>query len=74
VSGQLQAPAVLYLGKELRNQLHRRLGAAQNQSEWDSNSDPSVIQPVGSRYTDSGPDSSHLRSYVVIIIIIIIII
>jgi hypothetical protein len=61
VSGQIHAPAALPRGKEPRYPLDRRLGGPQSQcgrrgeNSWpylDSNSDPSVVQPVASRYTD----------------------
>jgi hypothetical protein len=62
VSGQLRTSAALPLGKEPRYQLDRRLGGPQRRSRQrgeekilgpqDSNSDTSVVQPVGSRYTD----------------------
>jgi hypothetical protein len=57
-------PLPLYLrGKSPRYPLSGRLGGPQNRSErrgeeknyrpyGDSNSDPSVVQPVASRYTD----------------------
>jgi hypothetical protein len=58
VSGQLHAPAALLPGEY---PLDRRLGGPQSRSgrrgEYsgpyrDSNSDPSVVQPVASRYTE----------------------
>jgi hypothetical protein len=62
VSGQLHAPAALPPGKELRYPLDRRLGGPQSRSgrrgehSWpyrDLNPEPSVVQPVASRYTDN---------------------
>jgi hypothetical protein len=59
--GQLHALAVLPLGKSVLYPLDRRLGGPQSRSRRrgedsrpyrDSNFDPSVVQPVASRYTD----------------------
>jgi hypothetical protein len=60
VSGQLHAPAALPPGKEPRYPLDGTLGGPQSRSGrgenscpyWDSNSDPSVIQPIASPYSD----------------------
>jgi hypothetical protein len=63
VSGQLHAPAVLPTGKEPLVPIGQEVGwtsepvwtiwRKENSSPyWDSNSDPSVVQPVASRYTD----------------------
>jgi hypothetical protein len=61
-SGQLHAPAALSPGKEPPYPLDRRLSGPQSRSGRlgeekilhyrDSNSDPSVVQSVASRYTD----------------------
>jgi hypothetical protein len=61
VSGQLHAPAALFPGKSPPYPLDRRLGGPQSRSgrreeekilDRGSNSDPSFVQPVASRYTD----------------------
>jgi hypothetical protein len=59
VSGQLHAPATSAPERSPRYPLTRRLGGPQSRSGrrgedniLDSNSDPSVVQPVASRYTD----------------------
>jgi hypothetical protein len=56
VNSQLHAPAVLPPGKEPCYSLDRCLGGPQSGSarheEVDTNSDPSVVQLVSSRYTD----------------------
>jgi hypothetical protein len=63
VSGQLHAPAALPRGKSPRYPLDRTLDGSQSRFGWlgddkildayrDSNSDPSVVQAVASRYTD----------------------
>jgi hypothetical protein len=49
VFGQLHAPAALPPGKESRSE---RSGRENSWPYQDSNSDPSVVQPVASRYTD----------------------
>jgi hypothetical protein len=62
-SGQLHAPTALPPEKEPPYQLYRRLGGPQSQSgrhgevkilasHRDLNSDPLVVQPIASRYTD----------------------
>jgi hypothetical protein len=63
VSGRTHAPATLPPGNSPRYPLDRRLGGPQNRYgrrgeektpllHRDSNSDPSIVQPVVSRYTD----------------------
>jgi hypothetical protein len=59
VSGQLHVPAALFPGKEPGTQRgglpsrYRLCGEETILSLYrDSNSDPSVVQPVASRYTD----------------------
>jgi hypothetical protein len=59
VSGQLHAPAALLPRKEPPVPLDRRLGGPQSRSGrrgeekiFELDSDPSVVQPVASRYTD----------------------
>jgi hypothetical protein len=61
MSGQLHAPGALPRGKSPRYPLERRTSVPQNRSggrgenSWPyqhSNTDPSVVQPVASRYTD----------------------
>jgi hypothetical protein len=61
VSGRLHTPAALPRRKSARYPLRRRLGGTQSRSGRrgencllyrNSNSDPSVVQPVVSRYTD----------------------
>jgi hypothetical protein len=57
MSGQLHAPAALARRKSPRYPLDRRLGGPQSRSGRhgpyrDSNSDLSIVQPVGSRYKD----------------------
>jgi hypothetical protein len=55
-------------GKSPRYPLDRRLGGLHNRSGreenswpyWDSNSDPSVVQPVASRYTNSAIPAPNL--------------
>jgi hypothetical protein len=66
-------PQPLYpRGKSPRYPLDRRLGGPQSRSRrrgencWpyrDSNSDPSVVQPVTSRYTDYTIPVPHLQEY-----------
>jgi hypothetical protein len=60
VSGQFHTPAHLSPGKSPRYPLDRRLGVPQNrfgrrgiEKILDSNSDPSVVQPVTSRYINN---------------------
>jgi hypothetical protein len=69
MSGQLHAPVALFPGKEPQYSSDRRLGGSQSRSRrrgensWpyrDSNSDPSVVQPVASLYIEwpvSAPSS-----------------
>jgi hypothetical protein len=64
VSGQLRAPAALSPGKSKRYPLDRKLDGPQSRSgrrgekkylappPGDSNSEPSAVHPVASRYTD----------------------
>jgi hypothetical protein len=55
VGGQLKAPAASPPGKEPQYALDRRLGGprSENSSPYrDTNSDPSVVHPAASRYTD----------------------
>jgi hypothetical protein len=57
VSGHLHAYAALPLGEEHQVPIGQEVGSTTWRSEnswsyWDSNSDPSVVQPVTTRYTD----------------------
>jgi hypothetical protein len=58
VSGQLHAPSALSPGKIPRYPLggpESRLNDRRSENSWlhrYSNSDPSVVQPIASRYTD----------------------
>jgi hypothetical protein len=61
VSGQVHTPVTLPQGKGPWCPLDTRLGGPQSQSRqhgehswpyWDSNSNPSIIQPVASHYTN----------------------
>jgi hypothetical protein len=69
VSGQLHAPGALPLGKETRVTIVNEAGWAPEPvwTTWrrenslsyrDSNSVPSVVQPVASRYTDDDNDDN----------------
>jgi hypothetical protein len=71
VSGQIHAPAALPWGKSPRYPLDRGLPS---QSGWcgenfwpcpDSNSDPSVVQPVVSHYTNCAIPAHCTRYYIV---------
>jgi hypothetical protein len=70
VSGQLHAPDALPLGKELPLPIGSQAGWApepvwttwRRESSWpyrDSNTDPSVVQSVVSRYTDYAPITTN---------------
>jgi hypothetical protein len=52
VSGQLHAPAALSPGKSLPGPVWTTWGKENSWSYRNSNFDPSVVQPVVSRYTD----------------------
>jgi hypothetical protein len=68
MSDQLHALALYARGNSHRYPLDRTLGGPQSMSGtfgkenysnyWDSNSDPSVAQPVASRYTDYATPAS----------------
>jgi hypothetical protein len=66
VSGQLHAPAALPSGKSPRYPFYRRLGGPQSRSGpyRDSNSDPAVVQPVASHYTDNAIPAVTLQNHV----------
>jgi hypothetical protein len=74
VSGQLHAPATLPPGKELPVPIGYEIGWTpvpvwttwRTENSWfyrDSNSDPSIIQPVTSRYTDYAIPTLGKRKY-----------